>query len=254
MEINIITLFPEVFGAYLGASILRRAQEKRVVKIQLHNLRDFGLGKRKTTDDYSYGGGKGMVMRCEPIFKLVEKVKKKAQKREVKDKVIFLSPQGKLFNQQEALRLTQEKFLIFICGHYEGVDERVRNVLVDEEISIGDYVLTGGELACMVVVDAIVRLLPGVLESWESVENDSFYNRFLDWPHYTRPDNFQEMEVPEVLLSGDHQKVALWRKKEALRRTFLRRPELLEKTQLTKEEKRLLKEVQQEKKESKNGS
>jgi len=254
MEINIITLFPEVFGAYLGTSILKRAQEKGAVDIQLHNLRDFGLGKRKTTDDYSYGGGKGMVLRCEPVFELVEKVKKQAQEKEVKDRVIFLSPQGKLFNQQEALRLAQEKFPIFICGHYEGMDERAREFLVDEEISIGDYVLTGGEVACMVVVDAVVRLLPGVLESWESVENDSFYNRFLDWPHYTRPDNFRGMEVPKVLLSGDHQKVARWRKKEALRRTFLRRPELLEKAQLTKEEKKLLKEIQQEEKELKNGS
>lgn len=253
MEIKVVTLFPEVFRPYFGVSILKRAQEKGKVEIQVHSLRDYGLGERKTTDDYSYGGGKGMVMRCEPIFTLVTEIKRQAQEKGLQPRVIFLTPQGKLLNQQGALRLSREKFLVFVCGHYEGVDERVRESLVDEEISVGDYVLTGGELACMVVVDALVRLIPGVLESWESVENDSFYKGCLDWPHYTRPAEFAGMKVPEILISGNHEKVARWRKKEALRRTWQRRPDLLDRIQLTNKEKKLLQEVQQEGKESKNG-
>lgn len=219
MRIDIITIFPDVFTP-LNVSIVRRAVEKGIVNIKIWNLRDFTKDKHKKVDDTPYGGGKGMVLKCEPIFDAVEQIKK--ENRDAK--VILTSPQGVLFNQKMANKLSKEKGLIIICGHYEGVDERVSSI-VDYEISIGDYVLTGGELPAMVITDCVVRLLPGVLPE-EAPSFDSFHNYLLDWPAYTKPAVFRGMKVPEVLLSGDHKKIAIWRRQEAEKRTKERRPDL----------------------------
>ncbi len=201
-------------------SIIKRAQEKGLVYISIHDLRRFTKNKHHTADDTPYGGGEGMVLKPEPIFEAVESLEKGL--------VILLTPQGKLFNQKSAKELIENEHLIFICGHYEGVDERVKTGLVDLELSIGDYVTTGGELPCMVIIDVIVRLIPGVLGNLSSIINESFYEDMLDYPHYTRPQNFRGMEVPEILLSGNHGAIAKWRRNESIKRTVERRPELLE--------------------------
>jgi len=224
MRIDIITIFPKMFAPVLDESMVKRAQAKGKVKIAVHDLRDYTLDKHRKVDDRPYGGGSGMVMRPEPIFKAVEKLGRKP-----KAKVILLTPQGKTLTQDIAKKLAKHKHLILICGHYEGVDERVRQKLVDEEISIGDYVLTGGELPAMVLVDAMVRLLPGVLGDKNSLNFESFEGNLLEYPHYTRPAKFKAMPVPPVLTSGDHRKIESWRKKEAMRRTKSRRPDLLKK-------------------------
>ena len=225
MRIDIITIFPKMFEPVLGESIIKRAQAKGKVKIYLHNLRDYTLDKHKKTDDRPFGGGSGMVMNAEPIFRAVEKIK--SQITNHKSQVILLSPQGERLTQKVAKRLSKHKHLIFICGHYEGVDERVRVYLADEEISIGDYVLTGGELPAMVLTDALVRLIPGVLGDKKSLIFESFEDNLLEYPHYTRPADLRGMIVPAVLLSGDHKKIEIWRRKESIKRTKLRRPELL---------------------------
>lgn len=219
MRIDIITIFPEIFTP-LNVSIVKRAIEKRAIEINIWNLRDFTKDKHKKVDDTPYGGGKGMVLKCEPIFAAVEHIKQYNKK----GKVILTSPQGILFNQDVAKKLSGEKGLIVICGHYEGVDERVSSI-VDYEISIGDYVLTGGELPAMVIVDCVVRLLPGVLPE-EAAVYDSFSKHLLDWPSYTKPSVFKGMRVPEVLLSGNHKKIAQWRKEQAEKRTKERRPDI----------------------------
>lgn len=224
MLIDILTIFPEVFIP-LEVSIIKRAKEKGLVKINTYNLRDFTQGKHKQVDDFAYGGGKGMVMKPEPIFEGIEYLKVKSLKSKVKSKIILLSPQGTLFTQKMARGLSREKHLILICGHYEGVDERVRTV-VNQEISIGDYVLTGGELPAMVLVDSICRLIPGVLPR-EAVEEDSFSTGVFDWPHYTRPPVYRDLKVPEVLLSGNHREIAHWRQKQAEERTRALRPDLM---------------------------
>ncbi|MEK6727463.1 MAG: tRNA (guanosine(37)-N1)-methyltransferase TrmD [Candidatus Omnitrophota bacterium] len=223
MRIDIITIFPSMFSPVLNESIIKRAQEKGKVKIYIHNLRDYSVDKHKKVDDRPFGGGSGMVLTAQPIFKVVEKIKKKITSA----KVILLCPQGEKFTQESARRLSSEKHLILICGHYEGVDERVRKALVDKEVSIGDYVLTGGELPAMVLVDALVRLIPGVLGDKNSLNFESFEGNILEYPHYTRPANFKGLCVPGILLSGDHKKIETWRKKEALKRTKQRRPDLL---------------------------
>lgn len=219
MRIDIITIFPEVFSP-LFSSIIKRAQEKGIIEIHLWNLRDFSKDKHKKVDDEPYGGGRGMVLACEPIFLAVEKIKQITPD----SLTILTSPDGELFNQEKAKKLSKEKGLIIICGHYEGVDERVRTI-VDCEISIGDYVLTGGELPAMVIVDSITRLLPGVLPE-EAQKNDSFSDFLLDWPCYTRPENFRGLKVPDVLLSGNHEKIRKWRLKKAIERTKQKRPDL----------------------------
>jgi len=229
MKIDILTLFPEMFRGPFDESIIKRAQEKGLVAIKIHNLRGWAKDKHKTVDDRPFGGGPGMVLMIEPIDGALKELRRKDTK------VVLLSPQGKVFDQKKAQSLAKEKHLIFICGHYEGVDERVREHLVDEEISIGDYVLTGGELPTMVVVDTLVRLIPGVLEKPEAIKDESFSvigdtqdaRRLLEYPQYTRPANYKDWKVPEVLLSGDHKKIAEWRKKKALERTKKRRPNLL---------------------------
>ncbi len=224
MRVDIITIFPKMFSAVLDESIIKRAQKKGKVKIFVHDLRDYTLDKHRKVDDRPFGGGSGMVIQVEPIFRAVQAVKKKIKG---KSKVILLCPQGKRLNQDYARKLSKCKNLIFICGHYEGVDERVRLYLVDEEISIGDYVLTGGELAAMVVVDSLVRLIPGVLGDKNSLNFESFEGNLLEYPQYSRPSQFKNWPVPEVLVSGAHDKIEAWRKLESLKRTRQRRPDLL---------------------------
>lgn len=243
MRIDVLTLFPGMFSGPLSESIVARARERGLVEIHIHDIRDFTRDKHRVTDDYPFGGGAGMVMKPEPIFAAVEHVMGDVAEP---GRVILMSPQGSVFTQQMAMRLAQEGHLVFICGHYEGVDERVRQALVHEEISIGDYILTGGELPAMVVIDAVTRLIPGVLDE-ESVAAESFTSGLLDYPQYTRPREFRGMTVPEVLVSGDHEKVRIWRRKEALARTLERRPDLLRKASLTPEDLRLLEEIKGDK-------
>lgn len=221
MKIDILTLFPEMFENVFSSSIIKRAIEEKKVEIKVHNFRDYSKEPHHKVDDTPYGGGAGMVLTCQPIFDCVESLKTKDSK------VILLTPDGTPYKQEIAYSLSKEKHLIFICGHYEGFDERIRS-LCDLELSIGDYVLTGGELASMVIADSIVRLLPGVIEE-ESHKNDSFNNNLLDYPTYTKPRVYQGMEVPEVLLSGNHKKIEEYRKEESIKKTKERRPDLLEK-------------------------
>ncbi|MDP2939298.1 MAG: tRNA (guanosine(37)-N1)-methyltransferase TrmD [Candidatus Omnitrophota bacterium] len=224
LQFYIITIFPKVFEPILNESIIKRAQEKGLVKINLYNLRDFSLDKHKKVDDRPFGGGPGMVMKPEPIFRAVEHIKHRA-------KIILLSPRGEKLNQKIAKELSKERQLILICGHYEGVDERVKKI-IDREISIGDYVLTGGEIPAMVLVDAVTRLVPGVLGDEDSLSQESFEENLLEYPHYTRPAVFKGMKVPEVLISGNHQRIAKWRQEKALKHTKAKRPDLLKKNRL----------------------
>ena len=242
MNIDILTLFPKMFEEPFRESIIGRGRSKGVVHIDVHDLREFTRNRHRKADDCPYGGGPGMVMKPEPVFEAVEYIKGRAdcQSRDCRMRVILMSPQGKTFTQDKAKELAEEKHLIFICGHYEGIDERVGEKLATDELSIGDYVLTGGELAAMVVVDAVVRLLPGALGAKESAREDSFSEELLDYPHYTRPAIYREMKVPEVLLSGNHGEIEKWRRQEALRQTFLKRPDLIEKADLTEEDKKFL--------------
>ncbi|MFO7680610.1 MAG: tRNA (guanosine(37)-N1)-methyltransferase TrmD [Chloroflexota bacterium] len=235
MRIDILTLFPGMFPGYLNESILQKAQDLGQLEIHLHNIRDYAEGKHRVTDEPPFGGGGGMVLKPEPIFKAVESLIFNLQASETEDQrlkiedapVILLTPQGRPFSQTIAQELAQHERLVLLCGRYEGVDERVRQHLVTDEISIGDYVLTGGELAAMVVVDAVTRLLPGVLGAEGAAETDSFATGLLEGPHYTKPAQFREWAVPEVLRSGHAANIARWRREEALRRTWQRRPDLL---------------------------
>jgi len=230
-----LTLFPEVFQGVFNFGIFQRAVEQKLVSIAVHNIRDHTHDKHHTADDYPYGGGAGMVLKPDPIFEAVESIK-----GEHDVPVILLSPQGRLFCQKIAEELSTYRRLVLICGHYEGVDERVSEYLVTDEISVGDYVLSGGEPAAIVVIDAVVRLLPGVLGSAESLVDDSHVGGLLEYPQYTRPPVFRGWSVPEVLLSGDHGRIAKWRQEQAIRRTMKRRPELLEKAELSPKEKKLI--------------
>jgi tRNA (guanine37-N1)-methyltransferase len=224
MRVDVLSIFPEMFAPVLGTSILRIAQEKGAVEFHVRDIRDYTDDKRRTTDDRPYGGGPGMVMMPGPVFKAVETVDAETQPPARR---IMLSPQGERFTQRKAAALAAEPRLMLICGHYEGFDERIREGLNAEELSVGDYVLSGGEPAALVVIDAVVRLLPGVLGCAESPNEESFSNSLLEYPQYTRPPEFRGMRVPEILLSGDHARVAEWRRQEALRRTQARRPDLL---------------------------
>ncbi len=239
MRIDIITIFPELFNPFLQLGIVKKALEKKTVDIRAHDLRNFALDKHRMVDDYPYGGGPGMVLKPEPIWRAVEQI---PQPR----RVVFLTPHGRTFDQEKAWEMAQLKNLVLICGRYEGVDERVREELVDEEISIGDYVLNGGEIPAMVIMEAVIRLLPEVLGDEDSVVGDSFYQGLLDHPHYTRPEEFKGYRVPGVLLSGDHKKIARWRKKESLRQTLLKRPDLIKKANLDPEDRDLLAEIEAE--------
>ncbi|MGJ7033968.1 tRNA (guanosine(37)-N1)-methyltransferase TrmD [Anoxybacillus eryuanensis] len=235
MKMDVLTLFPTMFTGVFNESILKRAQEKGAVTFQLVNFREFADNKHQTVDDYPYGGGAGMVLKPQPIFDAVDHLTKQSDHR---PRIILLCPQGERYTQKKAEELAKEQHIIFICGHYEGYDERIREHLVTDEISIGDYVLTGGELAAMVVIDSVVRLLPGVLGNEHSPVHDSYSSGLLEHPHYTRPADFRGMKVPDVLLSGNHRLIEEWRQKESLRRTWLRRPDLLETYELTEQQKK----------------
>ncbi|MBI5699669.1 tRNA (guanosine(37)-N1)-methyltransferase TrmD [Candidatus Saganbacteria bacterium] len=238
MRVDILTLFPEMFSGPLSESLLKKAQERNLLKITLKDIRDFTTDKHQTADDSPYGGGPGMVLKVEPIFKAVKNCNPGTL-----TKIILMCPTGEKLTQEKAKELAQAEHLIVICGHYEGVDERVRKNLVTDEISIGDYVLTGGELPAMVLVDCLARLIPGVVKEGESVARDSFYNGLLDYPSYTKPEEFEGEKVPEVLRSGHHEEIEKWRRKETLKLTFFRRPELLAGAQLTDEDKKMLEEI-----------
>jgi tRNA (guanine37-N1)-methyltransferase len=244
MKIDVLTLFPEMFTGVFGHSILKKAAEKQAVQYNVINFREFSDNKHQTVDDYPYGGGAGMVLKPQPIFDAVETLQNKND--EQKTRIILLCPQGERLNQKKAEELAREKHLIFICGHYEGYDERIREHLVTDEISIGDYVLTGGELGAMVVIDSVVRLLPEVLGNEESHQKDSFSTGLLEHPHYTRPADFRGMKVPDVIISGNHKNIDEWRVKESLRRTLTRRPDLLNEIELTKEQSKWLEEIKKD--------
>jgi len=225
LKIGIVTIFPNIFKPILNESIIKRAQEKGKVKFEIFDLRDYTDDPHRKVDDRPFGGGPGMVIRPEPVFNVMEEIKKKS----LKVKTILLTPQGVKFNQRIARRLSREKHIVLICGRYEGVDERIREALIDEEISIGDYILTGGEVPALVLIEAIIRLIPGVLGDEESATLDSFENGLLEYPQYTRPANYKGMKVPDVLLSGNHKLIQQWRRKQALKRTKERRPDLMDK-------------------------
>jgi len=248
VRIDILTLFPEMFQGPFSAGIFQRAVDRGLVQVNIHDIRGFTHDKHRVVDDYAYGGGGGMVLKPEPIFEAVESVKasiyKEAKPEELP--VILLTPQGRPFRQGIAQELSAHSHLILICGRYEGIDERVRQHLATDEISIGDYVLGGGELAAMVVTEAMVRLLPGVLGSEESAQDDSHTTGLLEYPHYTRPRTFRDWAVPDILLSGNHGQIAKWRREQSIRRTFERRPDLLESADLTPEERQLLDELRDE--------
>jgi tRNA (guanine37-N1)-methyltransferase len=225
MRIDVLTLFPDMFASPLSLSIVKRAQQRGLVQIALSNIRDFAANSYKKVDDTPYGGGPGMVMMCRPVLECLENVKKQDPQNA---RVILLTPQGRKFDQKLAEELAAEKRIILIAGHYEGFDERIRIAANAEEISIGDYVLSGGELAAMVIIDAIVRLLPGSLGDEDSAANDSFSDGLLEYPQYTRPEEFNGLKVPDVLLSGNHAQIDKWRKQQALEKTKKQRPDLLD--------------------------
>ena len=224
MRIDIATLFPEMCEAVLGESIIGRARKAGKLEIHCHNIRDYSKDKHRRVDDTPYGGGKGMLMQAEPIYRCYEAV---CEDFGARPHVIFMSPQGKPFTEKRAIELSQMEHILILCGHYEGVDQRVIDEIVDEEISIGDYVLTGGELPAMVVVDTVARLIPNVLHSENSAKDDSFENNLLEYPQYTRPADFRGLKVPEILLSGNHQEIAKWRKAQSEQITRERRPDLI---------------------------
>jgi len=231
LQFTVITIFPEMFASPLGHSILKKAQEKGLISVRTVDLRDYATDRHRTTDDSPYGGGQGMVMKPEPLVAAIED----ARKTLANPRVVLLAPQGRLFTQEQAARLAQEKELVLICGRYEGIDERVKG-FVDEELSIGDYTLSGGEPAAVVVIDAVTRLIPGVLGNVKSSQEESFADGLLEYPHYTRPEEFRGMKVPEILLSGDHDKVRSWRRQMSLKVTRRRRPDLFHKAPLAAEE------------------
>jgi len=240
MKIDILTLFPEMFSP-LNISILKRAREKNIIEINTFNIRDFSKDKHNRVDDYPYGGGYGMVMAADPIYNAVEYI---VNENKLKPRIILMSPGGSKFNQNYARELSKEEHLLFICGHYEGIDERIKPI-VNDELSIGDYVLTGGELASMVVIDSLCRMIPGVLSSSESYENESFYEGLLEYPQYTRPEVYRDMRVPEVLLSGNHEKVRVWRRYHSLKKTMSIRPDIINYEGLSSEDSKLIKMIQQ---------
>ncbi len=241
MRIDILTLFPEMCDAFLGESIIGRARKENKVEINLHNIRDYTLDKHNRVDDAPYGGGMGMVMSAQPISDCIKAVKNQSPGN---PKVYYLSPKGKTFNQQMAIELSRSEGFILLCGHYEGVDERVLERDVDGEISLGDFVLTGGEIGAVAVADAVARLLPGVLSDDVCFSEESHWNGLLEYPQYTRPANWEGREVPEVLLSGHHKNITQWRREKSLEVTLKKRPELLEKADLTEKEKEYIKSLE----------
>ena len=243
MLVHILTIFPELFSGPLNETMIKRAQEKGKMTIDVVDIRNFARDKHKTVDDAPFGGGAGMVMMVEPLHEAINSVAGKKRK----EKIILTSPQGQRFDQNKAKELSSEDHLILVCGHYKGVDERIKSLFPLEVISIGDYVLTGGEFAALVILDAVTRLIPGVLGKFESAQTDSFYQGILGYPQYTRPSEFRGLKVPEILLSGDHEKIRVWRKKKALEATLNQRPDLLETGSLSDEDKVLMDEIKKEK-------
>lgn len=243
MKFSVLTLFPEMFESVLGESIIGRALKKGIIETEYVNIRDFSEGNYRRVDDYPYGAGGGMVMQPMPIYKAYKSVCK-----EKKPYVIYMSPQGNVFNQEKARELAQMEHVVILCGHYEGVDERIIEEIVDEEISVGDYVLTGGELPAMIVIDATSRMKEGVLDSNETMEVESHYNGLLEYPQYTRPVEFMGRRVPDVLLSGHHANIEAWRREQSLIRTKLKRPDLIKKAAITDKEKDMLKKVRRKRK------
>ncbi len=239
MEFDVFTLLPDVFSPYLNSSILQRAIARRLIDVRIHNIRDWAEDKHHVTDDEPYGGGGGMVMKVEPVFKAVESV----LGPEASCPVILLTPQGRVFNQKIAMEFVKQPRLALICGRYEGVDERIREHLVTDEISIGDYVLTGGELPALILIDAISRLISGVLGDPDGAMNDSHATGLLEYPHYTRPPEYRGWGVPEILLSGNHAKIEKWRREQSLRRTLIRRPDLLDNAILSETDRKALKKI-----------
>jgi tRNA (guanine37-N1)-methyltransferase len=241
IEFEILSIFPEMFASPLNFSLLKKAQERGLVNIHLHNIRDWADDKHNMTDDAPYGGGCGMVMKVEPVEKALNEIRNP----EGVSKVVLMTPQGEVLNQKIAAELAGEKRIIIICGRYEGVDERIREHLVDREISIGDYILTGGELPALVLIDAVCRFIPDVLGNPESTQSESFSINLLEYPQYTRPAEYKSWVVPDVLLSGNHAEIELWRKKESLKRTYQRRPDLLKNIKLSAADKKILDKIKQ---------
>jgi len=246
MRFDIITIFPEMFASVFSGGVVKRALEKGRLEVCIHNLRDFAHDKHRQVDDRPFGGGEGMVLKPEPIFEAVEKIKKE----DGKSLVYLLSPQGAKFDSRLAEKLSRVSQVILICGRYEGVDERISQGLVDGELSIGDYVLTGGEPAAWVIVDTVSRFIPGVVGKGESVRRDSFFDGLLDFPHYTRPRDFRGAKVPQVLFSGDHGKIYSWRRRKALEKTWSLRPDLLRKKKLSPEDKKIFELIKKKGKEN----
>jgi len=242
MQFDVFTLLPEVFPPYLNSSILQRARQRGLIDVRVHNIRDFARDKHHVTDDEPYGGGGGMVMKVEPVFAAVEGVLGPTPLCPV----ILLTPQGRVFNQKVAFELVQHPQIALLCGRYEGIDERIREHLVSDEISIGDYVLTGGELPALILIDAISRLLPGVLGDPDGAMDDSHASGLLEYPHYTRPPEYNGWGVPEILLSGDHVKIEKWRREQSLRRTLKRRPDLLDNAPLSDTDHKVIKKIKGE--------
>ncbi len=242
MKVDILTLFPEMLEAVLKTSIIGRAEEKGLISVNCVQIRDFAFNKHRQVDDYPYGGGQGMVMQAEPIFKAYESV---TDGLSYKPKTIYLSPQGKTFRQSTAKKLSKEKHLVFLCGHYEGVDQRVLDEIVDMEISIGDFVLTGGEIAAMAVVDATARMIPGVLSSESSFSDESHFAGLLEYPQYTRPAIWHDVAVPEVLQNGNHKLIEEWKRKKSIENTYKKRRGLLKKAKLTSKEELFVEELKQ---------
>lgn len=243
MLIDIITIFPEFFYGALSSSIIKRARDKEILKLNIVNLRDFTSDKHRSVDDYPYGGGPGMILKPEPLARAIESCSSEKSESQL---TIYFSPHGKRLDHDLAKRLAEYSHLIFISGHYEGIDERIKNLYVDEEISIGDYVLTGGELPILVTIDTLIRFIPGALGNQESPLDESFSKGLLEYPQYTRPQVFRNMEVPEVLLSGNHKDIETWKRRESLKQTLLYRPDLLNAAELTDEDKLIIEELKKE--------
>jgi tRNA (guanine37-N1)-methyltransferase len=252
MQFEVFTLLPEVFPPYLESSMLLRARQRGLIDVRIHNIRDYTHDRHHTTDDTPYGGGGGMVMKPEPVFEAVESVLGLGTAQPVDIPVILLTPQGRVFTQRVAEELSRHERIALLCGRYEGVDERIREHLVTDEVSVGDYVLTGGELPALLIIDAVARLIPGVLGDPTGAEDDSHSMGLLEYPHYTRPPEFRGWQVPEVLLSGDHGKIEKWRREQALMRTFLKRPDMLERAELSEEDQKIVERLKSNVKKSDN--
>ncbi len=242
MRFDVLSIFPEMLASPLDYSVLKKARDKGLIEIKLHNIRDWARDKHKMTDDEPYGSGCGMVMKVEPVERALGEIKK----QKMKPLVVLMTPQGEVFRQEIAAEMVKEKQIVLICGRYEGVDERIRQYLIDKEISIGDYILTGGELAALVFIDAVSRLVPGVLGNAQSIERESFADGLLEYPQYTRPADYKGWKVPEVLLSGNHAQIEQWRKIQSLKKTYKRRPDLLKNAELTDEERKMIKKIERE--------